>query len=163
MRLSRREFLVTASWVALSVPGGWAFAQNEGSRRAILDAFIDTLLPADERSPAASALGVADEIHDLMTRRRGLRTLLNNGCRWLDAQAGGDFTALSDDQRERVVAWMAQAPVTEGPRVFYDRIRREAMTVYYAKPQAWAGLGGDHAPQPRGYIDELFALDRTHG
>lgn len=155
---------MTLLWgvVAFRVEGLWA----DGTKpdfRPTFTTFIDTLLPADSQSPAASELGVVESLHQAAMESRGRRLLFQNGCRWLDDQAGGDFTALTDEQRHRIVEWMAKASRTQGPRVFYDRVRHDAITAYYAQPSAWDGLRLSHPPQPRGYGDELLALERADG
>lgn len=163
MNLTRREFFVGLLWGVLALGSGRLRAsENTPSDRATLLTFVDTLLPADAFSPAASAVGVADVVYKWFSATRGRRVLLRNGCAWLNAQAGGDFAALTDDQRERIVVWMMESPRSQGPRVFYERTRQEAVTAYYALPLSWQGMAISHPPQPRGYAEELFALDRAN-
>ncbi|WP_169509160.1 gluconate 2-dehydrogenase subunit 3 family protein [Arhodomonas aquaeolei] len=160
MGLSRRELLVGLAWVALPLPMARVRAASPDIRRT-LGAYVDTLLPADDFTPGASDLGVHEEVLAGHLGQGMPKALLRKGCRWLDHQAGGDFSRLTDGQRHRLVAWMAQANGSRGPRVFYDYVRRRAVTLYYAHPESWAGSPLTHTPQPRGYIDELMALE--HG
>lgn len=159
MGLSRRELLVGLAWVALPLPLTRVRAASPEVRRT-LGAYVDTLLPADDVTPAATALGVHDEILAGRLGQDVPESLLRKGCRWLNHQAGGDFSRLTPEQQHRVVAWMAQASRSRGPRVFYDYVRRRAVTLYYTHPESWADSALTHTPQPRGYIDELMALER---
>ena len=163
MNLTRREFFISLFWGVLMLRSPRLHA-NTGTPddRATITSFIDTLLPADDFSPAASELGVADSVYQWFSVSRGRRVLRRNGVAWLNAQAGGDFTSLTDAQRERIVEWMMESPRNQGPRVFYERTRREAVTAYYAQPASWQGMAISHPPQPRGYAEELFALDRNN-
>ena len=100
----------------------------DGGQLRCLGAWADTLLPADEFSPAASALGVDTAIaraaHD---DRRYLRVVAD-GCRWLDrqavAQGAAAFEHLDGSGRERIAAMAEQAEARADPRVFFERTRR---------------------------------------
>ncbi|MDO9003795.1 MAG: gluconate 2-dehydrogenase subunit 3 family protein [Aquabacterium sp.] len=118
-----------------------------------LSPFIDHLIPADELSPAASALGVAQRIwNDAMATPDG-RMLVERVCQWLD-QYGEGFASLDDSEREVLVRWMSQAPWESPQRRFFHLVREQAFTLYYTQPAALKGFPFDRPPQPMG-----FALD----
>ena len=87
MTLKRRS-LLKAPLLASGV------AVNVGTEAAVPDRyaptfahFIDTLLPADGRSPAASSLGIDTRILGLARRNRALGEVITLGCDWLDARS----------------------------------------------------------------------------
>lgn len=164
VELTRRQLLLGVLWAGTLIgPGRLLAASPPPEVAPTFRAFIDTLLPADDHSPAASALGIDRLLLDNSRHSRGLRALLEGGCRWLDQQAGGDFTRLDAAQQLRLVDWMATANAGAGPRVFYDRYRHNALLAYYAMPEAWGGMPLPHPPQPRGYREALMSLEARDG
>ncbi|MGB5260007.1 MAG: gluconate 2-dehydrogenase subunit 3 family protein [Gammaproteobacteria bacterium] len=131
------------------------FLDAEQSR--CLQAWIDTLLPADEVSPAASELGVAARVADNARGNPDFLKLIRTGCRWLDQQARTQdkqaFAQLEAPERERVVRLAEQATAKSLPRVFFERTREYAFLFYYAQPQTWAMLDYPGPPQPLGFTD----------
>lgn len=122
-----------------------------------LRAWIDTLLPADEVSPAASELGVASRVADNALGNPDYLKLIRAGCRWLDRQARPRgkqaFANLDVPDRERVVRLAEQATTKSLPRVFFERTREDAFLFYYAQPETWVMLDYPGPPQPRGFMD----------
>jgi Gluconate 2-dehydrogenase subunit 3 len=121
-----------------------------------LPAFVDTLIPADE-SPAATALGVDRRLVARAGRSPRYRRVLNAGCAWLDrgaqARAGLDFFNLPPRLREDLTAIAASSAAKSLPRVFFDVVREDAYTLYYADARSWAVLGYGGPPQPDGFRD----------
>jgi hypothetical protein len=70
---------------------------------------------------------------------------------WLDAEAGGSFATIATPARATIVNRMALAPPDSVPRQGYVYLRHFAMELYYARPDAIAGLPLEPAPQPVGY------------
>ena len=71
MYVSRRRFILVTSLIALWVKCGRLLAAKNEPRDGTklgLGAWVDTLFPADERSPSGSALGVQAQI---WKRRQG--------------------------------------------------------------------------------------------
>jgi hypothetical protein len=68
---------------------------------AILRVFVDTLIPADDLSPAASALGVDELILQQAEADASYDRFLTLGCRWLNLQAQGDFSRLPEQFRAK--------------------------------------------------------------
>lgn len=118
---------------------------------ATLAAYVDTLLPADALTPAASALGVHRAILDDAAGNAFLQRLFEVGSRWLDQAADGPFRDATPAVRTVVVDWMASAPLQHVPRRFYEILRAQAIERYYSQPAALAGLALTRPPQPLGY------------
>ncbi len=137
---------------ALGVPDLPAFAP-----------FLDTLIPADA-TPSATQLDIDKRLLAVPRAAAGA-TLLAEGCAWLDAQARAlgksGFAALTEAQRETIVARAAAAAPGSLPNIFFNRMRSDAMRVYYATPEPWAALGYDGPPQPRGFPDHARAPRRV--
>jgi len=146
---ARRRALAGAVAAMLAPQVVWADDGTPDGRA--LAAFVDTLLPADALTPAASALGVPEAIADFAAGVPGLPELIAGGTAWLDRTGGPPFAELSAADRDRVVAWMEGSDPAQGPYRFYEVIRLLAVEFYYAAPEAVAGLPLNVAPQPRGY------------
>ncbi len=119
----------------------------------VLRALLDTLIPADDITPSASALGIHQEIIDGTSSDFAYDQLIQLGCRWLNHQSNGDFTNLQMPQRIQILQWMEQADRHSLPALFFNRLRYEAMALYYSQPASWKGLGLERPPQPLGYMD----------
>lgn len=119
--------------------------------RAALIAYVDQLLPADGRTPAASELGVADEIIALAEDAPMLARLIALVADGLDRLSPGGFAALPSGQAAIVVDKLAAADPDIPAGRFHQLIRLLAIEIYYARPEALAGLGLNPAPQPEGY------------
>ena len=153
---SRRRWLACVGILSLSV---WPlFASGapriHPSQAKTLRVFVDALLPADEFTPAASALGVHTLILNDADRDPALRLLIQEGCRWLE-QSVGTLAALNPDQMLRLLNAMNDADWDSGPRNFFYHIRDRAVMHYYADPRAWVGLAIQRPPQPLGYPDAI--------
>jgi hypothetical protein len=156
MQIHRRDAILAglSAWFAPAVP---ALAQAVVTSRprghaATLQAFVDTILPEDDFSPAASALGVDSEIMAIVEGSELFTRLFVLVCDWLDQIGDTPFAYLSPDDRGLVLDYMAQADpdVLEGR--FYRLVRLLTLEFYYAHPDALAGLDLDPAPQPAGYL-----------
>jgi hypothetical protein len=121
-----------------------------------LRAFLDTLIPADE-TPSASALGVDRALLEIARAREGYLPMVEQGMAWLDRSARAlgakSFVAASEAQRAAVVAAAERAQPRTLPRTLFERVRADALRLYYAQPAACAGLGYTGPPQPVGFPD----------
>ena len=90
-------------------PGGpWPLTLTASGRRTT-QALCDLIIPADEHSPAASAVGVVDFIDEWISapypNQRGDRDIVLPGLSWIDAEAnkrfGKDFADITDAQKSR--------------------------------------------------------------
>ena len=120
---------------------------------ATLKAVVDTLIPDDGLSPSASALGVDQSMIQISQNQERIFDLLEKGCAWLDGQAGGAFAQL--DEKARIDALkLAEAQPMSHARTFFVYVRKEAMRLYYAHPEASKGfVDYTPTPQPLGYPD----------
>lgn len=152
--LSRREFLILLPGLAAA---GAASCSDDRSTPALrpdsLSAYLDVLIPADEFGPSASELGVAQILLKRAETDQDLRGLLLVGFRWLDSQTPSGFAALPQAAREQLMTETAGKPAGSLPRSFFDILRHQCFSAYYANPQAWRGLAIDRPPQPVGYPD----------
>lgn len=115
-----------------------------------LSAFIDHLIPADDLTPAASALNVPGDIWQQAQDDANLLRLISAVCAWMDRYGEG-FAALQFDEREVLVKWMSIAPWESPQRRFFHLIRDRAFTLYYTQAVALKGLSIQRPPQPIGH------------
>ena len=118
-------------------------------------AFCDTLIPADELTPAASALGVPAAILADVRGNALAERLLAAGCEWLDAVCAGRFLDADDAARHAACVRMAGEPWESPAGRFFQLMRNTVMADYYAQPQAWRGLALDRPPQPLGFYEAI--------
>lgn len=118
-------------------------------------AFCDTLIPADEITPAASTLGVASAILADIDGDALAQRLLAAGCAWLDAHSAGDFTRADEATRVAACERMQAMPWESPAGRFFQVMRNTAMAAYYAEPASWRGLALDRPPQPLGFFEAV--------
>lgn len=152
---SRRQALLSlvALWLSPMAPvlSGPAEAQRAAEPVALLNAYVDVLLPADHLSPAASRLGVGQSIWSLAADQPLLAELILRVAEWLDQVGGVSFADLSPEDHTAVVTYMEKADANHLEGRFFQLIRLLAIEFYYAEPEAIAGLALNPAPQPEGY------------
>ena len=122
-----------------------------GRIAATLAAYLDTLLPQDALSPAASKLGIHTRILDEYAASPLQTRLLRAGCSWLDLAAEGSFRDAGQPVRDVIVTWMAQSDWNRVPRRFHEVLRQRAMELYFSHPKSLGGLPISRPPQPLGY------------
>lgn len=129
----------------------------DGTQSRCLQTWLDTLLPADEFSPAASELGINARVADKALGNPDYQKLLGAGCRWLNRQARQRarraFEDLGAADREHIVQLAEQAAEKTLPRLFFEHTREDAFMFYYGQPETWAMLDYPGPPQPRGFMD----------
>jgi hypothetical protein len=157
MKLSRRRFLQLTAAGVVAGPLGCAGPQlqESGTLAGVLDAYIDTLLPADS-APGALELGVAGQVRALVHAKRALVPVYNSGIAWLEAQAqrgdGRGFATLALTGRDALVMRLSEQSDEQLARFFHKSLRH-VMMFYYSNPRAWDALGLAGAPQPAGFMD----------
>lgn len=139
---------------------GDAAAHSHGWRDTFT-AFCDTLVPADDWTPASSALGVPATILDAVAGSGDAERLLVAGCTWLDAACDGDFARADEPVRVAACERMQGMPWDSPPGRFFGLLRNTVLAEYYAQPRAWHGLALEHPPQPDGFFEALGNAD--HG
>ena len=116
-------------------------------------ALCDHILPADERSPAASALGVHDFIDEWISapyaQQRKDREIILSGLEWLQQQSrsrfGTGFAAADDAQATELLARIAhphQAPPDlDDMTKFFARFRYLAVGAFYTSEAGSVDIG----------------------
>ena len=156
--MTRRDVLAGASGAGLGLGLARATsAHAAGDAGGTLRVYLDTLIPADELGPGALELGVLEAIEAAAAQDAGYRRLLDLGCAWLDQQAGffgaKDFGSLGDDERGRLVLFASEQAPGSVARVFFETTQEHTFRVFWARPEAWAGIGYRGPPQPEGFLD----------
>ena len=162
--LITRRFLLKAALIPGLVTGwvsrltGPGVAQSSANIDAnTLAAWLDTLIPADDISPAATDVGVHEKLIGRAMLDPAYSRLLAEGCRWLDRSAktfdGAKFAYLTEDKRIKIVSIAAGANSRSVPRIFFEVSRRESMFHYYAHPDSWTFIGYHGPPQPNGFMN----------
>lgn len=165
LKLSRRSLLI-ASGLQLLWPSSLVFSdvqtpKKNDSIEQTLAAFLDVLLPQDAYSPSASQLKIDQELLTNVETNPALKSLIQRGCKWLNQQAKGSFSALPDEYKLQLVAWMAEkASPSKLPSLFFLHTRYHAVALYYSKEAAYQSVGLPHPPQPQGY-PELLSRSRN--
>ena len=118
---------------------------------ATLGALCDMIIPADAKSPAASAVGAPAYINEWASRPGGETSLVRvrGGLAWLDRESNTRFgkrfhlattaqrTAICDD-----ICYLPKAkPEHQFAAQFFDTIRDQTATAFYTTPQGWKDLG----------------------
>lgn len=146
---SRRSVLKVAFGVGLSSLCGSGVA--DARPMASLAAVVDALLPADDFSASASALGVDRDIADFVAESEMMQRLFLAALDWMDHLADVPFRDLTTTQQAEVMAAMETADFNAVPGRFYHILRALAVEFYYARAEAVAGFPLNAAPQPDGY------------
>lgn len=133
------------------------------AQRATVDLLGDLILPADERSPGAGALGVGAFIDEWISApypvQQADRAQVIAGLIWLDAQSQSlhraTFSAIKPPQRAVLLdALTVAAPVAKmaAPVAFMDTLRHLFVLGFYSLPEGKADMGyiGDE-PTPGDY------------
>ena len=141
------------SMVKIYQPGEvWPLTLTEPQRRTAR-ALCDVIIPADETSPSASAVGVPDFIDEWISSpypaQAGDRRLVLDGLKWIDDEANRRFartfaemtheeqTAICED-----ISHPAQAKPEHKPAVaFFKRYRDLTAGGYYTTPEGMKAIG----------------------
>lgn len=149
VKAKRRSVLMGMLSVGLSSVCGSATADTAPT--ASLASVVDTLLPADDVSPSASALGVDKDIADFVAENDMMTRLFAAALDWMDHLADRPFHDLTPSQQAEVLSFMESADFNAIPGRFYHILRALAVEFYYAQSEAVAGFPLNPAPQPNGY------------
>lgn len=133
-----------------SVP--WPLTLSE-DQRANLRIAADLMLPADDRSPSGSALGLDAFIDEWVSApypdQQRDRRLILSGLAWLDAESNArfkhDFAAASDSERRAIfdlVAFKAKVQPGYGrPAFFFSRLRGLMLGGFFSRPEGMKDIG----------------------
>lgn len=147
--LTRRSFIILAPAAVLAALAG-VTASNP---RSTLQAFTDTLLPADEFGPAASATGAVGVLESTFAGSWKRWLELRKLTIWLNYSAGGIFANADASVRDAVLAKLDGLPETSARWKTYNRARRSVMRHYFGNAERAMAMGLPGAPQPVGYPD----------
>ncbi|WP_295537306.1 gluconate 2-dehydrogenase subunit 3 family protein [uncultured Thioclava sp.] len=149
LNAKRRAVLMGLLSVGLASVCGSAVADT--APMASLTSVVDTLLPADDFSPSASALEVDRDIADFVAENEMMTRLFVAALNWMDHLTDKPFHALTLSQQTEVLTAMESADFNAIPGRFYHILRALAVEFYYARSEAIVGFPLDPAPQPNGY------------
>ena len=118
----------------------------------VLTAFCDTIIPADDKSPAASQVGVPDFINEWASApydyQRGGLAQIRAGLTWLDAEGTRrfrkTFAHLSEPERSLICDDICSEPKAK-PKFkvaarFFDLVRDLAATGFYTTTEGMKDL-----------------------
>lgn len=130
----------------------WPLTLTDAQRKTAA-ALCDVIIPADDQSPAASAVGVVDFIDEWVSApypvQQRDRTLVLDGLAWIDAESGRrrgrTFDQLATADREAITAgicWLpaARPELCEAAR-FFSRYRELTTGGFYTTPEGSRDLG----------------------
>jgi len=130
----------------------WPLTLSDLQRRQVA-ALCDVIIPADGRSPSASAVGVTDFIDEWISAPYPAHAadakVILAGLADLDSESGRRFGALfadaTEQQREALCGELAARPRAgadpEAPRPFFARLRELTIAGFYTTPAGRQDLG----------------------
>ena len=145
-------------------PGGpWPLTLSADARLTTT-ALVDLIIPADEHSPAASAVGVVDFIDEWISApypaQRGDRDLVLPGLLWIEAEAlqrfGKSFHVLGEPQKAAIaddICVASPAPKFATAAKFFAKFRDLTAGGFYTTPIGMKDIG---------YVGNV-ALDKFDG
>jgi len=122
-------------------------------QRATLRIAADLMLPADDRSPSGSALGLDAFIDEWVSApypdQQRDRKLILSGLQWLDAESsarfGHGFAAAGDSERRIIFDQIAfKGKVQPGygrPAFFFSRLRGLMLGGFFSRPEGMKDIG----------------------
>ncbi len=121
------------------------------SELATLAALCDTIIPADDKSPAASKVGAHHYINEWASRPGGDASLVRvrGGLFWIDressARFGKAFHSLTETQRTAIcddICYIPNAkPQFASAALFFKMVRDQTQTAFYTTPEGWKDIG----------------------
>jgi hypothetical protein len=140
---------LVAEWTA---GGPWPLTLTEQGRLTT-KALCDLIIPPDEHSPAASAVGVVDFIDEWISapypQQQGDRAIVLPGLAWIEAESrqrfGKAFSDIADAQR-RAIAEDICSPSSAAPKFvdaakFFSKFRDLTAGGFYTTPVGMKDIG----------------------
>lgn len=138
------------SMVTIYKPGDvWPLTLTEPQRRTAR-ALCDVIIPADDASPSASAIGVPDFIDEWISSpypaQAGDRRTILDGLKWIDEEAKRRFKKtyadLTLEQQTAICDEIASAkPKDKKAATFFKRFRDLTAGGYYTTPEGMKVIG----------------------
>jgi hypothetical protein len=132
--------------------GPWPLTLSAAARLTTA-ALCDLIIPADDHSPAASAVGVVDFIDEWVSapypQQRGDREIVLPGLLWIEAESqqrfGKAFPALSATQKAAIADDICSpgkaASQFQSAAKFFAKFRDLTAGGFYTTPIGWKDLG----------------------
>ena len=130
----------------------WALSFNAQQRKTAT-ALCDVIIPADDKSPAASKVGVPDFIDEWISApypgHSDDKTTVLEGLKWIDAEAqkrfDRHFSALSVQQQhaicDDICAYGKAKPAFKQAAQFFRKFRDLAAGGFYSTPEGMKDIG----------------------
>ncbi len=145
-----KNFLSDPDYTHPSIPWEKPLAESELATLAVL---VDLILPADDESPAASAIGLPDFLNEWVgapyPENRADYETIRGGVAWINSHAwqlhGKQFAGLAVAHQTGILDSICDASKTPpelaaGAR-FFERLRTLTLGGYYTHPATWRSLG----------------------
>jgi hypothetical protein len=123
------------------------------SQRRTVTALCDLIIPADDHSPAASAVAVPDFIDEWISapykEQQAHRAIIIDGLKWLDQESarrfGRNFAELSLNEQSQIADDICHAPKAKPEysqaAEFFAVMRSLTATGFYTTPVGWRDIG----------------------
>ncbi len=115
-------------------------------------ALCDVIIPEDDKSPSASAVGVPDFINEWVSapypQQVADREQLRAGLKWINAEAAErfqkSFADLADEEKQQIcdpICFVPKAkPEDKEPAEFFAKFRNLTAGGFYSSPEGWRDL-----------------------
>ncbi|WP_062269525.1 gluconate 2-dehydrogenase subunit 3 family protein [Endozoicomonas arenosclerae] len=156
-RISRRLVLKLLALAPLCWEQTYAQLNNpEPVPPGVLPSVLDVLIPGDS-TPGATDLKIEESLLDTASQIPRYPELIQQGTQWFNTTSLRSFykpfPELAPNAQIRIVEAAFNQPEMTLPRVFIERIREDAMTLYYHNSASWTGMDINRPIQPLGYPD----------
>jgi hypothetical protein len=131
-------------------PGTWSRKLSSGEL-ITLSALCDTIIPADSKSPSASAVGVPAWINEYVSFENNQNALVRvrGGLIWLNLESnkrfGRPFVRLTQSEREQIcddICYTTKAkPEFRSAALFFDQVRDLTAVGFYTTREGMQDLG----------------------
>lgn len=170
MGVSRRSILKALGLGGLmTLAGGiaWQFRHRltplSARDEKILARYIDLFIPADE-SPGALDLKLDASIINKARGNSEYAWLMRQGCAWLEQTAQSVFQAaflgLPEDRQIILIERLSSQKRGSAGLKFFQTLREDLFSEFYARPESWTSLGFNGPPQPLGFTDQALPVRR---
>jgi gluconate 2-dehydrogenase subunit 3-like protein len=130
----------------------WERVLTESEMKTVT-ALCDMIIPADDRSPAASAVGVPDFINEWVSapypQQESDRTIVREGIAWIDREArtrfSKEFAELAEQQKtaicDDIASLLLVKPERQHGAEFFAKMRNLTAGGFYTTAEGWKDLG----------------------